>query len=177
MDAPLVLTTILVPAEVDTEVHGLDIVTKYPLEFYEAALAGKFPGDVKIEQVKHRLNQASQYENLNYTHEVSDLNAGVRVSAYKEKPTMVEKLEGQIDLADKIRAVDLEGVASLVIDKHFIRDIKGNLRKFTGQEFRCISCNEKYRRPDGTFRQQQLGIRLEDRDKQRQRNSRGEQRF
>ncbi len=147
MDAPLVLTTILIPSEVDTEVHNLDVVEKYPLEFYEAALANKSPWEVKIEQIKNRLNTKEQYEKINYTHKVSDLNSGVRVSAYKEKPTMVEKLEGQIDLANKIRAVDLEGVASLVIDKHFIRDIKGNLRKYTKQEFRCSSCNEKYRRP------------------------------
>ncbi len=33
-----------------------------------------------------------------------------------------------------------------MIEKHFIRDIKGNLRKYTGQEFRCIDCNFKHRR-------------------------------
>ncbi len=147
MDAPLVLTTVLIPSEVDTEVQGLDVVSRYPLELYEGAQAGKHPGEIKVEQIKHRLNSREQYETLRYTHEVSDINSGVRVSAYKEKPTMVEKLDGQIDLANKIRAVDLEGVASLVIDKHFIRDIKGNLRKFTKQEFRCTTCNEKYRRP------------------------------
>jgi DNA polymerase II large subunit len=41
----------------------------------------------------------------------------------------------------------LANVAELVIERHFIRDIKGNLRKFTQQEFRCITCNAKYRRP------------------------------
>ena len=60
---------------------------------------------------------------------------------------MVEKLEGQLELASKIRASDLDGVASLVIDRHFIRDIKGNLRKFTMQQVRCAKCNAKYRRP------------------------------
>jgi len=33
-----------------------------------------------------------------------------------------------------------------VINGHFIRDTKGNLRKFTMQRFRCVKCNEKYRR-------------------------------
>jgi DNA polymerase II large subunit len=60
---------------------------------------------------------------------------------------MLEKMAGQLALAAKIRAVNLEDVASLVIDKHFLRDIKGNLRKFTTQEFRCVNCNAKYRRP------------------------------
>jgi DNA polymerase II large subunit len=60
---------------------------------------------------------------------------------------MEEKLKGQMDLAFKIRAVDTDDVARLVIEKHFIKDTKGNLRKFSMQEFRCVSCNEKFRRP------------------------------
>ena len=60
---------------------------------------------------------------------------------------MEEKLKGQMELAEKIRAVDTSDVARLVIEKHFIRDIKGNLRKFSQQMFRCVNCNEKYRRP------------------------------
>jgi DNA polymerase II large subunit len=50
-------------------------------------------------------------------------------------------------LAGKIRACDTSDVARLVIEKHFIRDTKGNLRKFTQQEWRCVECNEKFRRP------------------------------
>ncbi|MBI2041100.1 MAG: DNA polymerase II large subunit, partial [DPANN group archaeon] len=146
MDAPLVLTTTLVPEEVDSEVHGLDIPDFYPLEFYEAAAQGKMPFEFKIEQIKDRLGKPSQYEGMSYSHEVSDLNSGVRVSAYKSIPTMIEKLEGQLELARKLKAVDFDDVARLVIDKHFIRDIKGNLRKFTSQEIRCITCNAKYRR-------------------------------
>ena len=52
-----------------------------------------------------------------------------------------------MELAQKIRAVDEDDVARLVVDRHFIRDIKGNLRKFSQQEFRCSNCNSKYRRP------------------------------
>ena len=52
-----------------------------------------------------------------------------------------------MELADKIRAVDEADVARLVIEKHLIRDIRGNLRKFSMQQFRCSTCNEKYRRP------------------------------
>ena len=60
---------------------------------------------------------------------------------------MVEKIKGQLDLAKKIRAVNESDVARLIIEKHFIRDIKGNLRKFSTQQFRCVECNEKFRRP------------------------------
>ena len=60
---------------------------------------------------------------------------------------MQEKVLGQMQLAEKIRAVDQKDVARLIIERHFIRDIRGNLRKFSTQQFRCVNCNEKYRRP------------------------------
>ena len=52
-----------------------------------------------------------------------------------------------MEIARRVRAVDMDDVAKLVIQKHFLRDIKGNLRKFSMQQFRCVKCNEKYRRP------------------------------
>ena len=147
MDAPLVLSTVLNPSEIDDECYFINTCWEYPLEFYEAAKQFKNPWDIKIEQVKDRLGKQEQYEGIGFTHSVSNINKGVRVSAYKSIPTMQEKVDGQIDLARKIRAVDLPGTASLIIEKHFLRDIKGNLRKFTKQGFRCVNCNAKYRRP------------------------------
>jgi DNA polymerase II large subunit len=84
---------------------------------------------------------------MGFTHDTTDLNAGVLCSAYKTLPSMAEKLFGQMDLAVKIKACDATDVARLVIEKHFLRDTKGNLRKFTQQEYRCVACNEKFRRP------------------------------
>lgn len=147
MDAPLVLTCKLIPSQVDDQAHGVDVVSRYPLEFYEAAQQYKFPWEVKVEQIKHRLGTELQYEKINFVHPVSDINCGVKCSAYKLLPSMQEKLEGQMDLASKIRAVDATNVAQLVIDKHFLKDTKGNLRKFSQQQFRCVGCNEKFRRP------------------------------
>jgi DNA polymerase II large subunit len=147
MDAPLVLTSHLIPGEVDDEVHGMDIVWEYPLEFYEAAVKYKYPWDVDVVQIDNVLNTPKQYEKMGYTHDVSNMNMGVRCSAYKKLPTMQEKLMGQMDLAEKIVAVEPEEVAQLVIEKHFLKDIKGNLRKFSTQQFRCVKCNDKYRRP------------------------------
>jgi DNA polymerase II large subunit len=60
---------------------------------------------------------------------------------------MAEKVKAQMDLVDKLRSVDASDVARLIIDRHFMRDLKGNLRKFFEQEFRCVSCNSKFRRP------------------------------
>jgi len=147
MDAPLVLTSILAPTEVDDMVFDIDIVWKYPLEFYEAAEKYMKPWDIKIKQIKDTLNTPEQYEGMGFTHDTTNINAGVLCSAYKTLPSMQEKLTGQMDLAEKMYAVDEADVARLVIEKHFIRDIKGNLRKFSMQEFRCVNCNCKFRRP------------------------------
>src|SRR3989338_11629483 len=54
MDAPLVLTSKIVPSEVDDMVHRMDVARKYPLEFYRASLEYKTPGEVKIELLSER---------------------------------------------------------------------------------------------------------------------------
>lgn len=147
MDAPLVLTYFLNPAEVDDMAFHIDIPFKYPLKFYNAAMEYKMPWEVNIKQIGDYLGTPEQYEGYGFTHSTSDINKGVLCSAYKLLPSMQEKLQGQMKLAEKIRAVDATDVARLVIEKHFLRDIKGNLRKFSSQKFRCVDCNEKYRRP------------------------------
>lgn len=147
MDAPLVLTSILAPTEVDDMAFDVDIAWKYPLDFYEACLNYKKPWDVKITQINQFLRTPKQYEGMGFTHDTSDFNEGILCSSYKILPSMEEKLTAQMALAEKLRAVDEHDVARLVIEKHFIRDVKGNLRKFSQQKFRCVSCNESYRRP------------------------------
>ncbi|MBW3023309.1 DNA polymerase II large subunit, partial [Candidatus Woesearchaeota archaeon] len=147
MDAPLVLTYVLNPSEVDDMVHKVDVVSRYPLEFYEACRQYKQPWEVKIDKVGDRLGTEKQYESMGFTHDTEDFNEGVRCSSYKTLPTMEEKLKKQMQTAEKIRAVDQEDVARLVIEKHLIKDVRGNLRKFSMQKFRCSTCNESYRRP------------------------------
>lgn len=146
-DAPLVLTSRLVPAEIDDMVFDLDVVWKYPLEFYESCIEYKNPWDVDIETLGKRLGTPKQYQEMGFTHDTRNINKGVVCSAYKTLPSMEEKLKGQMDIAEKVRAVNTSDVARLVIEKHFIRDTKGNLRKFSMQQFRCVKCNEKFRRP------------------------------
>ncbi len=152
MDAPIVLTVLMDPAEVDDMAFNVDRVFKYPLEFYMATLEYKYPWDVKIQTINDVLGTTAQFEGMGFTHNSTDINQGVLCSAYKILPSMSEKLDGQLKLAEKIRAVDAAKVAQLVIERHFIRDTKGNLRKFSMQKFRCGLCNEKYRRPPLTSR-------------------------
>lgn len=146
-DAPLVLTTKLIPSEVDEQILDIETVWSYPLELYEAALEYKQPWEVKIERMADKINTESEYYNIGFTHNLDNINDSVRVSAYKYLETMMDKVRGQMDLAERIRAVNEHDVARLLIERHFIRDIKGNLRQFSMQQFRCVKCNEKYRRP------------------------------
>ncbi|MBI2659299.1 DNA polymerase II large subunit [Candidatus Woesearchaeota archaeon] len=139
-DAPLVLTSVLVPTEVDDMIFDLDVASQYPLDFYEATQRYELPWNVKIERFANILNNEGKYTKIGYTPPVSDINAGVKCSSYKTLPSMEDKLKGQMELADKIRAVDASDVARLVIEKHLLRDIRGNLRKFSMQQFRCSKC-------------------------------------
>ncbi len=147
MDAPLVLTTVLIPSEVDDMAFDVDIAWRYPLGLYEAALQYKLPWEIKVPLIKGVLGTPAQYEGMGFTHDCSDINNSIHCSAYKTLPSMEDKLKGQMLLAERIRAVDARDVARLVIEKHFLKDAKGNLRKFSTQEFRCVECNTKYRRP------------------------------
>ena len=146
-DEPLVLTSHLLPTEVDDQVYSMGTAWEYPLEFYKACEGYKYPWDVKIDTVQDFLDDPDNFKGYGFTHPTSNINSGVLCSSYKLLPTMKEKVEGQMILAGKIRAVDQDDVARLVIERHFIRDLKGNLRKFSMQQFRCVNCNEKFRRP------------------------------
>jgi DNA polymerase II large subunit len=146
-DAPLVLNIKIKANEVDDMVFDLDVGNKIPLELYEAAEAHKMPNEIKMPQIKGRLGTGNEFTNIGYSYEVGDINSGALCSTYKTLPTMQDKLDMMMKLCEKIRAVDIEDVARLVVERHFIRDTRGNLRKFSMQEFRCVSCNSKYRRP------------------------------
>ena len=149
MDACLVMTTILNPAEVDKEAHNLDLTCVYPLEFYEATLKGANPKDLekKFDLVSRRLGSDAQYEGFNFSHSTTDIAAGPKNSAYKTLETMVDKMDAQLELARMIRAVDAQDVAERVINSHFLPDLIGNLHAFSKQKVRCVKCGAKYRRP------------------------------
>lgn len=148
MDAPLVVTTRLDPREVDSEVHNMDVVRYYPLEFYAATYEMKSPKEVKfIERVEDRLGKPEMYEGIKFTHDTDDIGLGPKMSLYKQLSDMEEKVARQLALAERIRAVDEHHVAETIINSHLVPDLRGNLRSFTRQEFRCVKCNTKYRRP------------------------------
>ena len=146
MDTPLVMTSAVDPKEVDDEVHCMELVTKYPLEFYHAAERMAFPGDVKIKTIKDVLGTPEQFEGIPITHHCNTLDEGVIRTAYVQLESIPDKIASQFALQKKIRAVDQKDAAERLILNHFIPDLYGNLRSFSRQSFRCVNCNDIYRR-------------------------------
>jgi len=148
MDAPLVLTTRLDPKEVDKESLNVDVMERYPLELYEAALRYAPPKELEkvIDHVDLRVGKPEQYEGFRFTHDTADISAGPLESTYTTLGSMFDKMEAELELGEKIRAVDVDDVAERVLNTHFIRDLMGNLRAFASQTVRCTKCATKYRR-------------------------------
>ena len=148
MDAPILLIPFVNTKEVQRQAHDFDVDQTYPVEFYlktwdkgEAA-----PVSSIMDTISHRLGTEAQFEGFQYTTPVTNINLGNANSSYKEFKSMIEKLDMQLGLGEKIDAVDVKRVALKVLTTHFLRDIAGNLRAFSTQGFRCKSCNKKFRR-------------------------------
>ncbi len=146
MDAPLVLTPILDPKEIDDEAHAIECVSSYPLEFYQATERFAMPSEIKLKLVKDILGTPEQYEGISLTHASGDINKGNLRTAYVQLESIPDKISIQFKLQERIRAVDKKNAAERLILSHFIPDLYGNLRSFSRQTFRCVNCNEIYRR-------------------------------
>ncbi len=148
MDAPILLIPFVNTKEVQRQAHDFDVDASYPIEFYQKTLerAEARPVGSFMDIISHRLGTEAQFEGFNYTTPVSNINLGNANSSYKEFKSMIEKLNMQLELGEKIAAVDVRQVALKVLTTHFIRDIAGNLRAFSTQAFRCKACNRKFRR-------------------------------
>lgn len=148
MDAPLVLSSRIDPEEIDDESHNLDTMPRLPLKLYNETLEFKKPSEVidMVDNVNKRLGTEEQYSGLMFSHETSSIDSGPQQCLYKKLPTMKEKVNAQIKLAEEIRAVNPIGVVEGVLSSHFLPDMTGNIRAFARQKVRCTRCNKKYRR-------------------------------
>ena len=149
MDAPLLLAPLLNPIEVARQAFNIEVEEKLPLRFYERTLEGASPKEIEdiIPTLNLSLESPNGHWKIGFTHPTEDLDRGRLISAYKELPTMLEKVKAQLDLADRIVAVRGEEVARKVLSTHILRDLVGNLRTYTSQRARCLKCGSKPRRP------------------------------
>jgi DNA polymerase II large subunit len=148
MDAPLLLAPLINATEVARQAFNIETISTFPLSFYEKTLMGANPKEIEdlVPTLNREKELASGNWNIGFTHPTEDLDRARLTSAYKELPTMLEKVKEQLDLADKIVAVRGEEVARKVLGTHILRDLVGNLRTFTSQRSRCSKCNWKPRR-------------------------------
>ncbi|MFB6245253.1 MAG: LAGLIDADG family homing endonuclease, partial [Candidatus Nanohaloarchaea archaeon] len=147
MDAPLILSTVLNPDEIDDEAWAIETVSEYPLEFYEETLDYKPPWELETDiEIGEDVVYGDEPFSHGYTHESRDVENAPNQSEYVTLDEMSDKTKSQLGLGRKIKAVDADDTAELLLKKHFIPDIKGNLRSFSSQEMRCVDCNEKFRR-------------------------------
>ena len=148
MDAPLVMSSRVDPSEIDDEAHNVDVMREYPREFYEATRELADPEAVEdlMTTAEETVGTDREYTGFDHTHDTSDIAAGPALSAYKTLGSMEDKMDAQLALARRIRAVDETDVAERIIEYHFLPDIIGNLRAFSRQDVRCLDCGRTYRR-------------------------------
>ncbi len=148
MDAPLVLSTRINPSEIDKEALNVDCSWSYSSSFYESTLTQPHPSEMMnmIDLVSHREGSIGDKRGYGWTHDSGPLDAGPKNSSYKTLKSMKDKMDGQLNLGKRLRAVDATKVASKVIQSHFLPDMRGNMMAFTRQSVRCVKCGEKYRR-------------------------------
>ena len=148
MDAPLLITSTVNPAEVARQAFNIETVWSLPLRFFEET---QLKSDAKkvsdlIEMIYHRLCTPVELEQVGYTHNIGDINTGNRESSYTKFASMFEKVTEQLNLSEAIKAVEANEVAQRVVSTHFLRDLVGNLKAYSSQKVRCKKCNTKYRR-------------------------------
>ena len=148
MDAPILLIPFVNTKEVQRQAHDFDVSATYPIEFYKKTLekSDARPASAMMDVISHRLGTEAQFEGFQFTTPCTNINLGNANSSYKEFKSMIDKLHMQLELGEKIDAVDARRVALKVLNTHFMRDIAGNMRAFSTQGFRCKSCNKKFRR-------------------------------
>ena len=151
MDAPLILTMTIEPTEIDKEALNVDTMWRYPISFYEGTMmrppAKEAIKSLGVETVEVRLEQGlNAFEGFGYTHETTDACESPKNNPYNTLDSMKQKTYMQFELGEKIRAVDNKDQAGRLINRHLIRDMRGNLRAYGQQKTRCTKCGESYRR-------------------------------
>lgn len=143
MDAPLVLTTELDPEEVDDEAYNVETVGELSREFYESSFRLEHPEDTGVEVKEDDLSHGMGFDSVIGT---DSIHEGCHENFYKRAGGMEDKTWEHMILEERLKGVDEGYVAEVIIEKHLMPDLIGNLTAFSRQETRCAKCNTKYRR-------------------------------
>ncbi|MFQ5710583.1 MAG: DNA polymerase II large subunit [Candidatus Geothermarchaeales archaeon] len=149
MDAPLFVNPVILPSEVDSQAHNIEVSSFYPREFYEATLSNSLPQEAAkfVKWVNERLNTKDQYGGIPSIFPGPHLQLKENRSSYRRLHAMSEKIRVQVELSSKLSSVDVYEMVRSVVKTHLLPDLIGNLRAFTTQTFRCKSCYAIHRRP------------------------------
>lgn len=158
MDAPLILTTRLKPSEIDKEAMNVDSGFSYSIDFYEATQNKIAPStlDEYASFIENRLGTEGQYEGIGFTHDTNHIAEGPKENPYTSLPNMKAKVDAQFMLGTLLYGVDNQDQSSRLLDRHLLRDMRGNIRAFGQQAVRCLKCNHSYRRPPLTKKCRQI---------------------
>ena len=100
-----------------------------------------------VEFVGCRLGSDNESRGFGFTHDTNDCSDGPKNNPYNTLDSMRLKTMAQFALGTTLYSVDNKDQSSRLIDRHLIRDMRGNLRAYGQQKVRCTKCGTSYRRP------------------------------
>jgi DNA polymerase II large subunit len=123
-------------------------LSSYSSEFYDKVNSKQLSPHLE-EPVSgpHGREETLPGPSYDYTHWSSVVVASQPRSQYVTTGPMPEKVSRQISVANRIRAVDVDGLVSSLLNNYLVREILANLDAYSTQKFRCKGCGETYRRP------------------------------
>jgi len=162
MDTPLLISPIIMPSEVDSQAHKMELAWNYPKVFYESCTKGKKMSEVSdvFKWVYNSLNTKEQYSEIPYTFDDFLLSLEVNVTSYSRLKTMKDKILHQLVISMLVSPEFSHKIAKSVIEHHLLPDLLGNLRAFLTRGFKCKKCGALFRRPPLSGRCERCGSEL-----------------
>src|SRR3989449_11703058 len=104
MDAPLLLSPLLNPAEIARQALNIENVSQLPIEFYEKTWQGAHPSEVEslVPTLNSNLGNGGGQWTIGFKHPTEGLDNGKVIRFYKELPTMLDKGKEELPLAGQI---------------------------------------------------------------------------
>jgi DNA polymerase II large subunit len=149
LDTPAMIVPMLPNSQTINHTSSFNLLDSYPSEFFLSTL-DKSPS----RSIESLMNQPVRSDDTSavlpvfrYTHPTAIVVASQVRSQYAAPSPMPDKVSKQIAVAEKIQAVDVDGLVSSLLNNYLVREIINNLDAYASQKFRCKGCGEVYRRP------------------------------